>query len=285
MIFHNQRNPEEMGKKEIGDFLNYLLVKRNISASTHNQALNALVFLYKKVLKFKLCNLDFKHSRIKEHYPVVLSREEVQNILSNLQGEFHLMASLLYGSGLCITECLALRIKDIDFELKAIIVRSRKGDEEHRTLLPHELIPHLKRQIEKAKIKFEENMLMKGFSGASVPEALETKYPNASKDQEWQYIFPSRCLKIELRSRKLKQHCLHKNFLQTSVKDAIEKAQITTNASCRTLRHCFAAHLLDSCYDIRIIQELLGHKDVRTTMMYSQVLHRNKFNVRSPLDK
>jgi len=274
-----------MGGKEVGEFLTYLAVKRKVSASTQNQALNALVFLYKKVLKNQLCDLNFNHSRVGERLPVVLSREEVQKVLSHLQGEFHLMASLLYGSGLRLVECLGLRINDLDFELDGIIVRGGKGDNDRRTLLPHLLLPQLKRQIEKAKIKFEENMLVAGFSGASVPEALERKYPNASKELAWQYIFPSRCLATDPRSGKLKQHRHHESFLQKAVKEAIRKAQITKNASCHTFRHSFATHLLEDGYDIRIIQELLGHKDVRTTMIYTHVFHRNKFNVLSPLDK
>jgi integron integrase len=274
-----------MGGKEVGEFLTYLAVKRKVSASTQNQALNALAFLYKKVLKNQLCDLNFNHSIVGERLPVVLSREEVQKVLSHLQGEFHLMASLLYGSGLRLVECLGLRIKDLDFELDGIIVRGGKGDNDRKTLLPHLLLPQLKRQIEKAKIKFEENMLVEGFSGASVPEALERKYPNASKELPWQYIFPSRCLATDTRSGKLKQHRHHESFLQKAVKEAIRKAQITKNASCHTFRHSFATHLLEDGYDIRIIQELLGHKDVRTTMIYTHVFHRNKFNVRSPLDK
>jgi len=284
IVFHNKRHPEGMGGNEIAKFLTYLAVVKKVSASTQNQALNALVFLYKRVLKIPLDEFDFQHARIGKRLPVLLSRDEVQNILSNLHGEYHLMASLLYGSGLRLSECMKLRIKDIDFNLNEIIVRAGKGDNDRRTLLPRILLSPLKRQIDKAKIKFEENMLIKGFTGASIPEALERKYLNAPKELAWQYIFPSRKPAIDPRSGKLKQHYRHESFLQKEVKKAIRKSQITKNASCHTFRHSFATHLLEDGYDIRTVQELLGHKDVRTTMIYTHVLNRNKFNVRSPLD-
>jgi len=285
IVFHNKRHPEEMGGKEIAEFLTYLAVDREVSASTQNQALNALVFMYKKVLIIPLDDFDFKHARIGKRLPVVFSRDEVQKVLSNLQGEYHLMASLLYGSGLRLTECMKLRIKDIDFQLNEIIVRASKGDNDRRTILPRLLKPQLKRQIDKAKIKLEENMLVKGFTGASIPEALERKYLSAPKELAWQYIFPSRKPAIDPRSGKLKQHYRHESFLQKEVKNAIRKSQITKNASCHTFRHSFATHLLEDGYDIRTVQELLGHKDIRTTMVYTHVLNRNKFNVQSPLDK
>ncbi len=284
IIFHNKRHPDDMGGKEIAEFLTCLAVERKASASTQNQALNALVFLHKKVLKIPLDDFDFKHARVGKRLPVVFSRDETLEVLSNLNGEFHLMASLLYGSGLRLTECLKLRIKDVDFKLNEIIVRGGKGDNDRRTILPRLLIPQLKRQLEKAKIKLEENMSVKEFTGASIPEALERKYPNAPIELAWQYIFPSRNPAIDPRSGKLKQHYRHESFLQKAVKNAIRKSQITKNASCHTFRHSFATHLLEDGYDIRTVQELLGHKDVRTTMIYTHVLNRNKFNVRSPLD-
>jgi integron integrase len=284
IIFHDKRHPEQMGRNEIAEFLTYLAVDRKVSASTQNQALNAIVFLYKKVLRISLDAFDFKQARSGKRLPVVFSRIEARDVLSNLQGEFDLMASLLYGSGLRLTECMRLRIKDIDFNLNEIVVRGGKGDNDRRTLLPRLLIPRLKRQIEKARIRLEENMLIKGFEGASMPEALERKYPSAPIELAWQYMFPARKPAIDPRSGKLKQHCRHESFLQKEVKNAIRKSQITKNASCHTFRHSFATHLLEDGYDIRTVQELLGHKDVRTTMIYTHVLNRNKFNVRSPLD-
>jgi integron integrase len=273
-----------MGGKEIGEFLCYLAVERKVSASTQNQALNALVFLYKRVLKRSLEDFDFKRAKIGKRIPVVFSRREVQLVLSNLYGENHLMASLLYGSGIRLSECLNLRVKDVDFDLGEMIVRGGKGNNDRRTILPEKLKPHLRRQIEKVKIRLEENLLAGGFSGASVPEALERKYPGAAMDPGWQYIFPSRKPAIDPRSGLLKQHSRHESFLQKAVKRALRMSGITKNASCHTFRHSFATHLLEDGYDIRTVQELLGHTDVRSTMIYTHVLNRNKFNVQSPLD-
>ena len=284
ITFHDKRHPNEMGGKEIADFLTNLAVERKDSASTQNQALNALVFLYKKVLKIPLDNFDFKNARIEKRLPVVLSRDETHKVISNLQGEFYLMASILYGGGLRLSECLNLRVTDIDFGLNEIIVRGGKGDNDRRTILPSLIVPQLNRQVEKARLRLEENMLLTGFRGASMPEALERKYPNAPKELAWQYIFPARKPAIDPRSGRLKQHYRHESFLQKAVNNAIRKSQITKNASCHTFRHSFATHLLEDGYDIRTVQELLGHKDVRTTMIYTHVLNRNKYNIQSPLD-
>ena len=284
ITFHDKRHPNEMGGKEIADFLTNLAVERKDSASTQNQALNALVFLYKKVLKIPLDNFDFKNARIEKRLPVVLSRDETHKVISNLQGEFYLMASILYGGGLRLSECLNLRVTDIDFGLNEIIVRGGKGDNDRRTMLPSLIVPQLNRQVEKARLRLEENMLLTGFRGASMPEALERKYPNAPKELAWQYIFPARKPAIDPRSGRLKQHYRHESFLQKAVNNAIRKSQITKNASCHTFRHSFATHLLEDGYDIRTVQELLGHKDVRTTMIYTHVLNRNKYNIQSPLD-
>jgi integron integrase len=284
IAYHHKKHPEEMGGKEIAEFLTYLAVVRKVSASTQNQALNALAFLYKRVLKIPLEDIDFTHANIGKRLPVVLSRDETHRIISNLQGEFHLMASILYGGGLRLMECLQLRVKDIDFDLYEITVRGGKGNSDRRTILPRSLIPLLILQREKAKIRLEENLLVSGFKGASMPEALERKYPNAPKELAWQYIFPARKPAIDSRSGTLRQHHRHESFLQKAVKSAIRKSQITKNASCHTFRHSFATHLLEDGYDIRTVQELLGHKDVRSTMMYTHVLNRNKYNVQSPLD-
>jgi len=284
IIFHHKRHPGEMGGKEISDFLTYLAVERRVSASTQNQALNALVFLYKQVLKIPLDHFDFKPARIGTRLPVVLGRDETQKLISNLEGEFHLMASILYGSGLRLSECLNLRVKDIDFGLKEITVRGGKGDNDRRAILPGRLVPQLQIQIEKARLRLLDNMLLPGFRGASMPDALESKYPNAPLELAWQYIFPARKPAIDPRSGSLKQHYRHESFLQKAVKAAVRKSQLTKNASCISFRHSFATHLLEDGYDIRIVQELLGHKDVRSTMIYTHVLNRNKYNVRSPLD-
>ncbi len=284
IVFHDRRHPNELGGKEIAEFLTNLAVEKKVSASTQNQALNALVFLYRKVLKISLDNFEFRHARIGRRLPVVLSRDETHRVISNLQGEFHLMASILYGSGLRLTECLNLRIKDLDFGLNEMIIRGGKGDNDRRTILPGSLIPQLNIQIEKVRIGLEENLLLPGFKGASMPAALERKYPNAPLETAWQYLFPARKPAMDPRSGKMRQHHRHKSYLQKAVKFAIIKSNISKNASCHTFRHSFATHLLEDGYDIRTVQELLGHKDVRTTMVYTHVLNRNKFNVRSPLD-
>jgi len=284
IVFNNKRHPGEMGGKEIADYLTYLAVGRKVSASTQNQALNALVFMYKKVLKISLDDFDFARAKIGKRLPVVLSRDEIHMLISNLQGEFQLMAFILYGGGLRLTEYLNLRVSDIDFSLNEIVVRGGKGDHDRRTILPGLIRPQLSRQLEKVKLRLEENLLLTGFCGASLPEALERKYPGAAKALAWQYIFPARKPAMDPRSGTLRQHYRHESFLQKAVKKAVRQSQITKNASCHTFRHSFATHLLEDGYDIRTVQELLGHKDVRSTMIYTHVLNRNKFNVQSPLD-
>ena len=284
IVFHGKKHPREMGGKEIGKFLTYQAVERRVSASTQNQALNALVFLYRKVLKLPLEEFDFKRAKTGKRLPVVLSREEIEMVLGRLQGEFHLMASLLYGGGLRLGECLCLRVKDVDFGLKEIVVRGGKGDNDRRTILPGLLVPQLNLQVEKARLRLKENLLLTGFEGASMPEALERKYPNASKELGWQYIFPARKPALDPLTGSFRQHYRHDSYLQKAVKTAIRQSGIWKNASCHTFRHSFATHLLEDGYDIRTVQELLGHKDVKTTMIYTHVLNRNKFNVHSPLD-
>ena len=284
IYFHNKQHPKNMREKEISEFLTFLAVERKVSASTQNQALNALVFLYKEVLKIQLKNFSFKYSKVGKRVPVVLSRNEVKRVLAELEGEALLMANILYGCGVRLIECLQLRIKDVDFELNEIIVRDGKGNNDRPTVFPYLLKELLQLQISKAKIRLKENLSINNFHGTSMPEALERKYKNVPKEIGWQYIFPAKKIGIDPRSGILKQHHRHESFLQKAVKTAVLKADITKNASCHTFRHSFATHLLEDGYDIRTVQELLGHKDVRTTMRYTHVLNRNKFNVISPLD-
>ena len=284
ILFHGKKHPDEMGSKEVEAFLTHLAVERKVSASTQNQALNALVFLYKKVLKSPLRDMAFENARTGKRIPVVLSRGEANQVLSNLHGVYQLMASLLYGSGLRLSECLNLRIKDVDFELNELVVRGGKWDRDRRTVLPGLLEPQLRIQMEKVRIRLEENLLLPGFRGASMPEALERKYRGASKELKWQYVFPSRKPALDPRTGTLRQHSRHESYLQKAVKSAIIKSKVSKNASCHTFRHSFATHLLEDGYDIRTVQELMGHKNVNTTMIYTHVLNRNKFNVRSPLD-
>ena len=284
IVFHGKRHPLEMGNKEVEAFLTHLAVERKVSASTQNQALNALVFLYKKVLKSPLGDMAFKSCRAGKRIPVVFSRGEVNQVLSSMHGEYQLMASLLYGGGMRLSECLNFRIKDVDFELNELVIRGGKWDTDRRTILPGLLEPQLRIQMGKVRIRLEENLLLPGFRGASMPEALERKYPGASKELMWQYVFPSRKAALDPRTGTLRQHYRHESYLQKAVKSAISKSQVTKNASCHTFRHSFATHLLEDGYDIRTVQELMGHKNVNTTMIYTHVLNRNKYNVRSPLD-
>ncbi|NQT76698.1 MAG: integron integrase [Bacteroidetes bacterium] len=284
MDFQNKRHPKNMGKKEISEFLTFLAVERNVSASTQNQALNALTFLYREVLKIPLDDFSIKHSKIEKKAPLVLSRNEVKKVLAELNGESWLMASLLYGCGLRLIESLELRIKDVDFELNEIIVRDGKDNNERTTVFPDLLKEPLQLQINKAKIIFKENLSINNFYGASIPDTLEKKFPNIPKEIGWQYIFPAKKPGIDFRSGNIKLHHRHESYLQKAVKAAVLKAGITKNASCHTFRHSFATHLLEDGYDIRTVQKLLGHKDVRTTIRYTHVKNRNKFNVRSPLD-
>lgn len=206
IVFHNKRHPQEMGGAEIAEFLTHLAVERKVSASTQNQVLNV-----------PLDDFDFKRARIGKRLPVVLSRDETHRVISNLQGEFQLMTSLLYGGGLRLIECLNLRVKDLDFGLNEMVVRGGKGDKDRRTILPSLLIPQLNIQIEKARLRLEENRLVKGFKGASMPEAMERKYPSASLDLAWQYIFPARKPAIDPRSGMLKQHFRHESYLQKAL--------------------------------------------------------------------
>jgi integron integrase len=284
IVYHGKKHPKKMGSQEMGAFLTYLAVERKVSVSTQNQALNALVFLYRKVLGKSLPHFEFKPARIGKRLPVVLSREEIQRVLSNLEGEFYLMACLLYGSGLRLSECLHLRVKDIDYGHREILVRLGKGGKDRRTLLPDSVVPMLKRQQEKVRIRLEENLLLSGFAGASMPLSLERKYHGVAKELPWQYLFPARKPARDPHSGSLKQHFRHESYLQKAVKRAIRQAGILKNGSCHSFRHSFATHLLEDGYDIRTVQELLGHADVRSTMIYTHVLNRNKFNVRSPLD-
>jgi len=283
-MFHNNKHPKYICEKEISEFLTFLAVKRKVSASTQYQALNALTFLYKEVLKIQLKDFSFKHSKVEERVPVVLSRNEVKMVLSVLRGEAWLMVSLLYGCGLKLAECLKLRVKDVDFDLNEIVVTNGKGDNDHRTIFPVLLKDQIKLRINNTKIILNNNLLIKGFNGVSMPEALEQKYPNAPKELAWQYLFPSRKPTIDPQSGKLKQHHRDESFLQKAVKTAEKKVGITKNGGCYTFRHSFATHLLEDGYDIRIVQKLLSHKNIRTTMKYNLVLNRDKHNVRSPLD-
>jgi len=284
ILFHNKRHPAEMGAVEIETFLTHLAKEDNVSASTQNQALNALLFLYRSVLKIDLAiPIHALRAKRSEHLPTVLSKEETAQVLSGVQGLHQLMAKLLYGSGLRLMECLRLRVKDIDFEQFQIIIREGKGEKDRATMLPASLVQPLKHQIDFVR-KIHERDLAQGYGSVELPFALARKYPNADKEFAWQYIFPSDRLSADPRNGITRRHHVDPSGLQRAVKAAAYLARIPKPVSPHTFRHCFATHLLEAGYDIRTVQELLGHKDVKTTMIYTHVLNRGPKSVRSPLD-
>jgi len=283
-FFCNKKNPRDMGEKEITEFLSYLANVENVSASTQNQALNGLIFLYKEILHRDDLQIDhFVKAKMPERIPVVLSKEEVDRVLSNLKGVYSLIANLLYGSGLRLMEALRLRVKDIDFAYRQILIRNAKGAKDRRTMIPEKLLKPLKRQIQKRKILHQED-LEESTGYVYLPNAIAKKYPNAEKQFNWQYIFPANRIVFDMEKQKEYRHHLHESAVQRAVKQAVRKAEITKEAGCHTLRHSFATHLLENGYDIRTIQELLGHKDIRTTMIYTHVLNKGGLIVKSPLD-
>ncbi len=282
--FHHNQNPLRMGKAETTSFLTYLAVKRNVCASTQNQALSALLFLYKEVLEQPLEWLDdVQHAKRPERIPVVFTREEVRNILRQMEGTKWIMANLLYGSGLRLMECIRLRVKDVEFALQQVIVHDGKGSKDRVTMLPASLINPLQQHLLRVKTLHNAD-LKEGFGAVYLPNALEKKYPSASKFWGWQYVFPSSKRSLDPRSGIYRRHHVDENVLQRAVQDAIRRAGISKPGSCHTLRHSFATHLLENGYDIRTVQELLGHKDVATTMIYTHVLQKGAKAVRSPAD-
>lgn len=285
ILYHKKRRPKEMGTDEIRQYLSHLANDGNVAASTQNVALSALLFLYREVLMIDLPLIEgIERAKRPQRLPVVLTREEVRRVLAEIRGIHNLMASLLYGSGLRLMECIRLRVKDLDFDYKQIIVRDGKGEKDRRTILPAPLIEPLQRHLSRVRLQHEEDVLQ-GCGNVYLPYALERKYPNASTEWIWQYIFPSSKISVDPRSGTLRRHHASEDRLQRVVKDAIRRAGIEKRASCHTLRHSFATHLLEDGYDIRTIQELLGHADVSTTMIYTHVLNRGGRAVRSPLEK
>lgn len=284
ILFHDKRHPQEMGAAEVEAFLTHLAVVGKVSASTQNQALSALLFLYKEVLSIDLPWLD-KVVRAKQpqRLPVVLTRTEVQAVLTRMSGTYGLMANLLYGTGMRLMECVRLRVKDIDFEREEILIRNGKGAKDRITLLPKSLAGPLQAYLLQRRTLFNDDS-RSGKASVYLPDALERKYPNAATDWVWQYIFPSGSFSIDPRSGVERRHHIDEKLLQRAMKKAVQASGITKLATPHTLRHSFATHLLDSGYDIRTIQELLGHKDVHTTMIYTHVLNKGGWGVKSPLD-
>lgn len=284
IIYHKKKHPKDMGEREIGEFLNYLANECKVTSSTQNQALSAILFLYHKVLGKELGKVQMERAKIEKKMPLVFTEKEVGQILGHLTGVEWLMASLLYGSGLRLLECLRLRVKDVDTEQKYITVREGKGNKDRITLLPELLIEPLKRHLEYVK-SLHELDLREGYGEVYLPYALERKYPNANKEWCWQYIFPAKHRSTDPRSGKIRRHHREEKSLQRAVSQAIRNSGINKAGSCHTFRHSFATHLLERGYDIRTIQELLGHEDVNTTMIYTHVLNRGVRGIYSPLDK
>jgi len=286
IFFHNKKHPAEMGGYEVESFLTHLAVNGHVSSSTQNQALSALLFLYREVLYLQLEWMEnVVRAKKASRLPVVLTVNEVSSVLARLDGREWLMASLLYGTGMRLMECIRLRVKDISFESSELIVRDGKGGKDRRTVLPAKLCDPLRTQLEKVKELHREDMDDEKWMGAFLPYALERKYPNANKQIAWQYIFPASRRANDPRDGKIRRHHINEKVLQRAVSKAAINAGIDKPVGCHTLRHCFATHLIEAGYDIRTVQELLGHKDVTTTQIYTHVLNKGGRGVRSPLDR
>jgi integron integrase len=281
---HGKRHPKDMGAVEVEAFLTYLAVERNVSASTQNLAKSALLYLYKEVLAAELPWLDnVTQAKVPKRLPVVLTQAEVQSVLSRLDGTMWLIASLLYGSGLRIMETLRLRVKDIDFARRDILVREGKGFKDRVTMLPMSMVEPLKSHLLKVQTLHKDD-LSTGHGEVFMPMALDRKYPSAGNDWRWQYVFPSVKLSVDPRSKVVRRHHADEKTVQRAVKKAVNLAGLTKLATPHTFRHSFATHLLEGGYDIRTVQELLGHSDVATTMIYTHVLNKGGRGVSSPLD-
>lgn len=284
ILFHHKKHPKEMAETEIRQFISHLAVDAKISASTQTVALSALLFLYREVLKQELPYItDIERAKPAKSLPVVFTRNEVQSLLAHLEGTPHLIASLLYGSGLRLMEALRLRVKDINFEQHELTIRQGKGAKDRVTVLPTSAVKALQAQLQRVRILHQAD-LKAGFGKVELPFALERKYPKAATEWAWQYVFPSRRRSRDPRSGDERRHHVLPDQIQRAVKTATQLAQLSKHGSCHTLRHSFATHLLEDGYDIRTVQELLGHQDVRTTMIYTHVLNRGGRGVRSPLD-
>jgi integron integrase len=283
IYFHQKKHPSGLGATEISRYISYLAIERNVSGSTQNQALCAIIFLYKHVLKEKINDIELVWSKKPKRLPVVFTREEVKNILKNLDGIPWIVSNILYGSGLRLLECLRMRVIDIDFKVNQRIIRNGKGGKDRVSILPDSMKDILKAKLEDIK-KLHIQDIKRGFGGVYLPYALGRKYPNASKELKWQYLFPADKLSIDPVSKKIQRHHLDESLIQKSVKRAIQSAGINKVAGCHTFRHSFATHLLESGTDIRTIQELLGHRSLETTMIYTHIMNKGPYGVKSPVD-
>jgi len=286
ILFHKKRHPREMGVDEINAFITHLANEKNVAASTQNQAISSILFLYRHVLGIELDEkalIPIRPTKPKR-VPTVLSKTEAKIILRQMTGVYRLMAQLMYGSGLRLMEVLRLRVKDLDFENRQLIVRDGKGENDRVTMLPESLIEPLRLQLKQVKAQHEID-LREGFGTVYLPYALERKYPNANREFAWQYVFPTSDLSVDPVSGVKQRHHINESSLQKAVKVAARLSLINKHVTPHTFRHSFATHLLQNGYDIRTVQELLGHKDVKTTMIYTHVLQRGGLAVKSPLDQ
>ena len=284
VVFNKLRHPDEMGEKEINAFLSNLAVNRRVSASTQNQALSALLFLYRRVLNREIGDLgDLIRARSSKRLPVVMTRDEVKAVTNNLRGQFWLMAALMYGAGLRLNECLSLRVQDVDFGANQVTVRSGKGGKDRVTMLPQAVKQPLREHLQ-AVARIHDQDLRDGYGKVELPHALDRKYPKAASEWRWQYVFPQKGRWVNQRTGEQGRYHADESLVQKAVKTAARDAAVTKRVTCHTFRHSFATHLLESGYDIRTVQELLGHKDIRTTMVYTHVLNRGGKGVKSPMD-
>ncbi len=283
ILFHNKQHPKDMGRAEVEAFLTHLAVEGHVSASTQNQAFSALLFLYRHVLNQDLGALDAVRAKRSNYRPTVLTKGEVRSVLENISGVHGLVIRVLYGSGLRLSEGLSLRVKDIDFAQRQIVVRDTKGNESRVTMLPDSLIEPLQEHLRKVK-RLHQLDLDQGYGSVYLPFALERKYPHADRAWIWQFVFPSTGRSRDPRSGVIRRHHRHESGVQKTLKQAVRATGLAKPIGCHTFRHSFATHLLEDGYDIRTVQELLGHKDVKTTMIYTHVLNRGGLGVRSPLD-
>jgi len=284
LFFHHLRHPQEMGEVEINAFLTHLAVQERVTASTQNQALSAVLFLYRHVLKREVGELgEIIRARKPKRLPVVMTRAEVKAVLANLSGDRWLMASLLYGAGLRLMECLRLRVQDIDFSQNEILVRDGKGAKDRVTMLPESLKAPLQEHLKRVQAVHERD-LADGWGRVPLPAALDRKYPHAPAEWCWQWVFPQENRWTNTQTGEQGRHPVHESILQKAVAGAVKKTGLTKRATCHTFRHSFATQLLEGGYDIRTVQELLGHKDVKTTMIYTHVLNRGGKGVKSPVD-
>ncbi|MFA5922226.1 MAG: integron integrase [Methylococcaceae bacterium] len=284
VLFNNKRHPAEMGAAEVEAFLTHLAVEGKVAASTQNQAKAAVLFLYRQVLNQELPWLEnVEQAKVSRRLPVVLTVNETRALLDRLKGVHRLQANLLYGTGMRLMEAMRLRVKDIDFERKEILIRDGKGAKDRVTMLPVTLADLLQRHLQTVKV-LHDNDLQAGYGNVYLPNALERKYPNAAREWAWQYVFPATQVSVDPRSGITRRHHLDEKGLQRAMKQAVRDSGLVKPATPHTLRHSFATHLLDSGYDIRTVQELLGHSDVSTTMIYTHVLNKGGRGVRSPLD-